>query len=102
MAALDEEFKRLYPMFARRKQLFSMTPDRGEDFKAFRLRLREVGDMCDLSNMTEQDCYVSKYHTAVNDEGLKQQLIANTGRNLRALDDVIDAYFVAKAGDPME
>ena len=101
LAALDDEFKRLYPMFARRKQFFSMTPDRGEDFKAFRMRLREVGDMCDLSNMREEDCYIIKYHTAVNDEGLKQQLIANTGRNLRALDAVIDGYFAAKAGDRM-
>ena len=101
LAALDEEFKRLYPMFARRKQFFSMTPDRGEDFKAFRMRLREVGDMCDLSHMREEDCYIIKYHTAVNDEGLKQQMIANTGRNLRALDAVIDGYFAAKAGDRM-
>ena len=98
LAGLDEEFKRLYLMFARRKQFFSMTPDRGEDF---RMRLREVGDMCDLSNMREDDCYVIKYHTACNDEGLKQQLIANTGRNLRALDTVIIAYFAAKAGDRM-
>ena len=96
LAALDEEFKRLYPMFSRGKQFFSMTPDRGEDFKAFRMRLTEVGDMCDLSNMSEQDCYIIKYHTAVNDEGLKQQLIANTGRNLRTLDTVIDAYFAAR------
>ena len=101
LAALDEEFRRLYPMFARRKQFFSMTPDRGEDFKAFCMRLREVGDMCDLSNMREEDCYVIKYHTACNDKGLKQQLIANTGRNLRVLDTVIDGYFAAKAGDRM-
>ena len=99
LAALEDEFKRLYPMFARRKQFWSMTPDKGEDFKSFRMRLREVGDMCDLSNLTEEQCYIIKYQTTVNDEGLKQQLIANVNRNLRTLDATIDAYFAAKAGE---
>ena len=52
-----------------------MVPDKGEDFKSFRMRLREVGDMCDLSNLTEEQCYILKYQTTVNDEGLKQQMI---------------------------
>ena len=37
----------------------------------------------------------------VSHGGLKQQLISNTGRNLRAMDVVIDSYFAAKAWDHM-
>ena len=33
-----------------------------------------------LSNMREEDCYVIKYHTACNDEGLKQQLNRKYGK----------------------
>ena len=93
MAFLDLEFKRLYPLFARRKEFFSMRPDKGEDFRDFRLRLKEVGDMCELHKLTEEECYVYKYHTCINDNALKQHLLTIMGKPLKDIDTLIDAYF---------
>ena len=93
MDFLDLEFKRLYPLFARRKEFFSMRPDKGEDFRDFRLRLKEVGDMCELHKLTEEECYVYKYHTCINDNALKQHLLTIMGKPLKDIDTLIDAYF---------
>ena len=72
MEELKEEFKRLWPMPARRGEFFTMVPEPQEDFKSFRLCLREIGDTCKLNEMTEEELYIYKYHTTKQDKSLRQ------------------------------
>ena len=95
---LKHEFTRIYPIFARRKAFFTMQPERGENFRDFRMRLRDVADTADLEKLTVNDLFLYKYHTTVNDEALKQALITMAGKPLALIDAYIDAFYESERG----
>ena len=96
--ALQQEFKHLYPMFARRREFFSMVPDSQEDFRHFIRRVREVGDTCELRELTEEQIYIYKYITSMNDEMLRQHLMTMGDKSLKEIEAFIDVYFENKRG----
>ena len=95
---IKKEFKRLYPIFARRKAFFSMTPEKGENFRDFRLRLKDTAETADLQTLTVNDLVLYKYHTTVNDDHLKHALAGMSGASLAEVDAYIDQFYEHERG----
>ena len=92
IAALEEEFKLIYPIFKRRADLLEMKQQESQSFRDFKAELKKIGKECHLESMNKNDIITLLYVTGTNDGELRKMFLKEKEATLEKFDEIADLY----------
>jgi DNA-binding protein H-NS len=96
---IKEQFMKLYPLYSRRQQFYTMECPRGQSMSEFRLKIARAAKEADIASMKEDDHIVVKLITACTDSKLKQKMLEVEKPTRKLLEGIIDTHESAAAGE---
>jgi len=92
MDLLDDTFRAVHPLFARRLDYFRATQERGQLMSDCIRAIGRLGDEAELAAMSVDDMAVVRYMTAVTDNKLLELMLQVKDPTKTKLEDVITTY----------
>jgi hypothetical protein len=99
IAVLKEQFMRLYPLYSRRQQFYTMECPRGQSMAEFRLKIVRAAKEANIAEMKEDDHISVKLITSCTDQKLKMKMLEMEKPTREKLEAVIDTHESAMAGE---
>ena len=97
MSLLQAEFDLHYPLFLRRHKFFQCKQEKNQPFSDFAVKLRQLGDECDLEEMGTNELYVHRYIGGVTDEKLRDKFLRESEPTYASLRAIARAHESAAA-----
>ena len=92
MDILEEEFRIIYPLFARRVDFFQLRPDTGEDVAKYLHRVVATSDMADLESMNKEDLAAFQFIASCSDSRLRDKLFELKRIDLTTVKVVVEQH----------
>jgi hypothetical protein len=99
IAVLKEQFMRLYPLYSRRQQFYTMECPRGQSMAEFRLKIVRAAKEANIAEMKEDDHISVKLITSCTDQKLKMKMLEMEKPTQEKLEAIIDTHESAMAGE---
>ena len=96
MSILEEEFRRMYPLFSRRVAFHSLNQSHNESKLDWINKLRRLGDQSKIHEMTSDDIYVLRIVQGTCDSKFKEQILKMKNPTLEEVNEIAKSYEIAE------